>query len=55
MKIYRKIKFPPNAPVEQKQVGIKYESIYTHLCVLKMIFIYNTVQTWGSVTSLTWA
>jgi hypothetical protein len=48
MKIYHKIKFPHNAPVEQIQVGIKYESIYTDLCVLKMVFIYNTVEEHGA-------
>jgi len=48
MKIYCKIKFPPSAPLEQKPVGIKYESIFTHLCVLKMVFIYNTVQEHGA-------
>lgn len=44
MKIYCKSKFPHNTPVEQKQVGIKYESFYSHLCVPKMVFIYNTVK-----------
>ena len=44
MKIHCKIKFPHNAPVEQKQARVKHESIYTHLCVLKMVFIYNTVE-----------
>jgi hypothetical protein len=48
MKIYCKIKFPHNAPAEQKQVGIKYESIYTRLCVLKMVFIYTTVEEHGA-------
>lgn len=48
MKIYCKSKFPHNTPVEQKQVAIKYESFYSHLCVPKMVFIYNTVKEHGA-------